>query len=67
MINDISLPGITADSFKDIDKKSRKKSRKKTKKKKTRELWSDEYSDYQYIYKKHNIQSKKSNRKKRAR
>jgi hypothetical protein len=64
MINDISLPGITADSFKDIDKKSRKKSRKKNKKKKTRELWSDEYSDYQYIYKKHSTQSKKSSRKK---
>jgi hypothetical protein len=58
MINDISLPWVTADSFKDIDKKSRKKSRKKTKKK-TSKSWSNEYSDVDRSPKK----PKKSKRK----
>jgi hypothetical protein len=38
--------GLTKDDMKNISKK-------KSKKKKTREMWSDPYSDFQYIYKKH--------------
>ena len=54
MINDISLPWITADYFRDIDKKSRKKSRKKSQKK-TSESWSDKYSDVDRTPKKSKI------------
>ena len=41
-----------------------KKKNKKSKKKKTREPWSDDYSDLQYIYKKHSTKPKKSKKKK---
>ena len=58
MIYDLTWPYVSEDSF-----KNKKKSRKKSNKKKIREPWSDDYSDLQYIYKKHGKPTKKSKKK----